>query len=160
MNKNKHIEKERILKWDPVFIPIMLPNDAHYNPNYILMLKSNASIHHWKCWQLTNLIITKNLTGLKTLWAYLSGESSWVPPWAKMEDKMKIPTHRKRKSKKKTQPIESTISIYSLLINGFLVTFFVVVANRVLLFKEIINIEKEGTKEESKTFLSHFDKLA
>lgn len=25
----------------------MLPNDAHYNPNYILMLKSNASIHHW-----------------------------------------------------------------------------------------------------------------
>lgn len=25
----------------------MLPNDAHYNPNYILMLKSNASIYHW-----------------------------------------------------------------------------------------------------------------
>lgn len=25
----------------------MLPNDAHYNPNYILMLNSNASIHHW-----------------------------------------------------------------------------------------------------------------
>lgn len=25
----------------------MLPNDAHYSPNYILMLKSNAFIHHW-----------------------------------------------------------------------------------------------------------------
>lgn len=29
-----------------MFIPIMLPNDALYNPNYILMLESNASIHH------------------------------------------------------------------------------------------------------------------
>lgn len=34
------------IKWHTVLIPIRVSNDAHYNPNCILMLKYNASIHH------------------------------------------------------------------------------------------------------------------
>lgn len=54
-----------------MFIPIMLPNDAHYNPNYILMLKSNASIHHWNEIQMLTIDKLNNkkkkVTGLKTV---------------------------------------------------------------------------------------------
>lgn len=71
-------------------------------------------------------------------------------------------TKEKKIKARDKQPIEASIGIYSLFINGFFLTFLFVClfVYKVLLFKETLNIEKEDTEEESKTFLSHFDKLA
>lgn len=45
-------------------------------------------------------------------------------------------------------------------ISFFVCLFVCLFVYKVLLFKETLNIEKEDTEKESKTFLSHFDKLA
>jgi len=85
----------------------MLPNDAHYNPNYILMLKSNASIHHWNEIQMLTIdklskkvhrtqnclcifIRRKDKAVVIAVQEYLFGEK-------KPEYKIKIPIQREKK---------------------------------------------------------------
>lgn len=88
----------------------MLPNDAHYNPNYILMLKSNASIHHWNEIQMLTIdklnnnkkvhrtrnclciFIRKDEAMVVAVQEYLSGQKNH-------ENKTKILTEKEEKKK-------------------------------------------------------------
>lgn len=98
----------------------MLPNDAHYNPNYILMLNSSASIHHWDEIQMLTIHILKKVCRTENR-AYLSEQKkiSWsklrnTSKGEKKRNKQKFESRWKEK-KSKGHPLNTSIGIHPFL---------------------------------------------
>lgn len=136
------------------------------------MLKSNASIHHWNEIQMLTIdklnnnkkvhrtqnclciFIRKDEAMVVAVQEYLSGQKNH-------ENKTKILTEKEEKKKSNRQPMNTTISIYRLLMDHFFAYIFCshFFAHEAFLCKKTLNKEKVETEEESKTCLSDFDKL-